>query len=318
MKKTAAISLITVAVLIAGCRSFTKPCCDATPTVRIGYLNLVTSLPLSVAAEKGFFTEQGVDYKAIPVASSNKIVESVIAGDLDCFVGASVVPVLASEIRTPGRLKVFAASEITVDQPFDALLVREDSPLRTLSDLSGKRIAVFPGTTATNLLRKYFGDKGVSTSTITFVPMSPANHLDALQKGSVDVIYAYEPTIAIALSTGDVARLHGSVYADMLSPNPISVSVVSSRFLQRHPQTAAKVISALERAMEYMTDKDKETRSILMRKMNISRDAANRCVFLYMLGHEQIDSAVFQRFANMLTEIGELRGCIKVDSLMYR
>ena len=318
MKRTAAISQMTVAVLIAGCQTFTKPCCDAAPTVRIGYLNLVTSLPLSVAAEKGFFAEQGVDYKAVPVASSNKIVESVITGDLDCFVGASAVPVLASELKAPGRLKVFAVSEITADQPFDALLVRKDSPIRTLSDLSGKRIAVFPGTTATNLLRKYLGDKGVNTSTITFVPMSPVNHLDALQKGSVDVIYAYEPTIAIALSTGDVKKLHGSVYADMLSPNPISVSVVSSTFLQRHPKTAAKVISALQRAMEYMREQDGVARSILAEQMDLSREAANRCVFLYMLGHEQIDSAVFQRFADMLTELGELKGCVTVDSLMYR
>ncbi|UCC21887.1 MAG: ABC transporter substrate-binding protein [Planctomycetota bacterium] len=318
MKRTAAISLMTVAVLIAGCQSFTKPCCDAAPTVRIGYLNLVTSLPLSVAVEKGFFIEQGVDYKAVPVASSNKIVESVITGDLDCFVGASAVPVLASELKAPGRLKVFAVSEITADQPFDALLVRKASPIRTLSDLSGKRIAVFPGTTATNLLRKYLGDKDVNTSTITFVPMSPASHLDALQKGSVDVIYAYEPTIAIALSTGDVKKLHGSVYADMLSPNPISVSVVSSRFLQRHPKTAAKVISALQRAMEYMREQDGVARSILAGQMNLSREAANRCVFLYMLGHEQIDSAVFQRFVDMLTELGELKGCVTVDRLVYR
>ena len=318
MKKTAAISLITIVALIAGCQSFKKPGCDGTPTVRIGYLNLVTSLPLSVAGQKEFFTEQGVDYKAIPVASSNKIVEGIVNGDLDCFVGASAVPALAAELRAPGMLKVFAVSEITADQPFDALLVRKDAPIRTLSDLSGKKVAVFPGTTAANLLRKYLGDKGVNVSTITFVPMAPANHLDALLKGSVDVIYAYEPTIAIALSKGAVKKLYGSVYADMLSPNPISVSVVSTSFLRCHPETAAKVICALERAMKYMREQDKETQSILAEQMKLSRDAANRCVFLYMLGHEQIDLAVFQRFADMLTELGELKGHVVVDSLVYR
>ncbi len=318
MKKTAAISLITVVAIIAGCGSFTKPGCERTPTVRIGYLNLVTSLPHSVAGQKGFFTEQGVDYEAVPVASSNKIVEGLVKGDLDCFVGASAVPALASELKTPGRLKVFAVSEITANQPFDALLVRRNSPIRTLSDLSDKRIAVFPGTTAANLLRKYLGDKNVNVSTVTFVPIPPANHLDALQKGSVDVIYAYEPTIAIALSTGDVKKLHGSVYAAMLSPNPISICVVSTRFLQCHPETAAKVVSALERAMKYIREQDKETRSILAEQMKLSEDAANRCVFLYMLAHEQIDSAVFQRFADMLTELGELKRHIAVDSLLYR
>jgi len=288
------------------------------PYARIGYLNIVTSLPLFVVEEKGFLREQGVEYKTVPVASSNLIVDGIVAGNLDCFTGASAVPVLAAELQSPDKLKVFSVSEITPQKPFDALLAKENSHMRTLSDLSGKRIGVFPGSTATNLLKKHLGDKDVDVSAITFVPMSPANHLDALLKDSVDVIYAYEPTIAIALSGGGVKQLHGSVYAEMLSPNPISVSVVSTTFLHKHPETAAKVIHALERAMNYMKEQDRETRHILVKRMKLSEEAANRCVFLYMLGHEQIDPVIFQHFADILTSIGELEGHVSVDDLIYR
>jgi NitT/TauT family transport system substrate-binding protein len=318
MKKIAAITVIAVIALATGCQPAPKTACRQTPTVRIGYLNLVTSLPLFVAEDRGFFVEQGIDYKITPVASSNKIVEDIVAGDLDCFIGASAVPALAAELRSPGQLKIFAVSEITADKPFDALLVKKDSPIRTLSDLSGRKVAVFPGTTAKSLLSKYLGDKGVDVSNIAFVPVAPANHLDALMEGSVDVIYAYEPTIAIALSRGAVKKLRGSVYADMLSPNPISVSVVSTSFLREHPETTAKVIFALQRGMKYIRANDKETRPILIEQMKLSRDAASRCVFLYMLGHERINVAVFQRFADMLTELGELEGHIEVDGLIYR
>jgi len=318
MKKTVGVSIIVIVALVIGLYFFLKSGSEQTPTIRIGYLNIVTSLPLFVAEEKGFLREQGVKYKTIPVASSNQIVDGIVAENLDCFTGASAVPVLAVELQSPGKLKVFSVSEITPQKPFDALLVKEDSPVRTLSDLPGRRIGVFPGSTATSLLKKYLGDKGVDVSGITFVPMPPADHLAALLEGSVDVIYAYEPTIAIALSKGGVKQLHGSVYADMLSPNPISVSVISTAFLQKHPETAAKVIRALERAMNYMKEQDRETRQILVKRMKLSEDAANRCVFLYMLGHEQIDSALFQRFADMLTGLGELKGHVRVDSLVYR
>jgi len=288
------------------------------PSVRIGYLNIVTNLALFVAEEKGFLKDEGIEYKTIPVDSSNQIVDDIVAGNLDCFTGASAVPVLAAELRSPGKLKVFSVSEITQQQPFDALLVKEDSPLKTLSDLAGKRIGVFPGSTATNLLKKYLGDKGVDTSAATFVDMAPANHLAALNEGSVDAIFAYEPTIAVALSKGGVRQLHGSVYAAMLSPNPISVSVVSTAFLQKYPETASKVIRTLERAMDYMKEQDEESRQILATQMKLSKEAASSCVFLYMLGHEQIDSAIFQSFADMLTGLGELEGHIKVESLIYR
>jgi len=288
------------------------------PSVRIGYLNIITNLALFVAEEKGFLKDEGIEYKTIPVASSNQIVDDIVAGNLDCFTGASAVPVLAAELQSLGKLKVFSVSEITPQKPFDALLVEEDSPLKTLSDLSGRKIGVFPGSTATNLLKKYLSDKGVDVSAITFVPIPPANHLAALNEGSVDAIFAYEPTIAIALSKGGVRQLHGSIYAEMLSPNPISVSVVSTAFLQNHPETASKVIRTLERAMDYMKEQDRETRQILVKRMKLSEEAASRCVFLYMLGHEQIDSALFQSFADMLTELGELKGHVKVDSLIYR
>jgi len=309
--------VIIVGVFVIGFYFFLTPASEQTPTVRIGYLNVVTSLPLFLAEEKGFLRDQAVEYETVPVSSSNQIVDAVVAGNLDCFIGASAVPVLAVELQSPGKLKVFAVSEITHQKPFDALLVKEDSTIEALSDLLGKRIGVFPGSTATNLLKKYLTDKGVDVSAITFVPMPPAEHLAALTNGSVDAIYAYEPTIAIALSGSGVRQLHGSVYAEMLSPNPISVSVVSTEFLQKHPETAAKVIRVLQRAMNYMKQQDRETRRILVKRMKLPQDAANRCVFLYMLGHDQIDSTLFQRFADMLTDLGELKSHVTVDKLIY-
>ncbi|UCE99628.1 MAG: ABC transporter substrate-binding protein [Planctomycetota bacterium] len=290
---------------------------EKSTTVRIGYLNLVTSLPLSIAEQKGYLTAKGVKFKAVPLATSNQLADAVITGELDCYVGASVVPVFAAELRSPGKIKVFTASEITSNQPFDALLVKDDSAIETLSDLSGKRIAVFPGSTAKNLLRKYLRDNHIELATITFVEIPPSQHLDALRIGFVDVIHAYEPTIAIARSQGGVRILHGSVYAAILSPNPISVSVVSTDFLKKHPKTAVKTIAALQRACRFMKENDKETRSILIKQMEISEDAANRCSILYMLTHDQLDPANFQRFADILTEIGEINAPISTGSLLY-
>lgn len=310
--------IIIVIILVVGSHSIFTAGSEKEQTVRIGYLNIVTSLPLFLAEEKGFLRQEGIEFETVPVSSSNQIVEDIITGNLDCFVGASVVPVLQTELQSPGGLKIFSVSEITPQRPFDALLVKEGSPIESLSDLPGKKIGVFPGSTAANLLKKYLTDKGIDVSAITFVPMPPQDHLAALLQGQVDVIFAYEPTIAVALSAGGVKKIHGSVYARMLSPNPISVSVVSTEFLQKHPQTAVKVIRALEKAMKYMKQHDKEARRLLVERMNLSADAANRCVFLYMLGHEKIDPPLLQQFADMLTALGELKATIKTDTILYR
>ncbi|MCI0428212.1 MAG: ABC transporter substrate-binding protein [Nitrospiraceae bacterium] len=290
---------------------------DESIKVRIGYLNITASLPLFVAEEKGFLTDERLKYEALPMATSNQLVDGIVAGNLDVFVESSAVPVLAVEIQSPGRLKVFSVSSITKKAPFDALMVKNDSLIKNLSDLAGKKIGVFPGSTATNLLKKYLADHEVDISGITFIPIPPQNQITSLLTGSIDALHAYEPAIAIGLDKG-ARRLCGSVYADMLEPNPQGVAAVSTKLLQKHPRLAHKVINALERAMVFMREHEMDARQILARRMSLQREIANRSVFLYMLPHREIDASIFQRYADMLTELGELRGRVSVDGLLYR
>jgi ABC-type nitrate/sulfonate/bicarbonate transport system substrate-binding protein len=321
----AAIGVVAVtAIVVYRSRPQSNPISDRTgnsaekpTTVRIGYLNITASLPLFIAEEKDFFTEEQLKHESVVTATSNQLVDALIAGNLDLFIEASAVPVLAVELQSPGRVKIFSVSSITKKAPFDALLVKEDSQIKELSDLVGKKIGVFPGSTATNLLKKYLSDSGVDVSGITFIPMPPQNHLAALVEGSIDALHAYEPTTAIALNKGGVRQLYGSVYADMLDPNPQGVAAVSSKFFHEHPQAAKKAIHALEQAMVFMNDNDAESREILAKRMKLDKAVADRSVFLYMLPHKQINQGTVQKYADMLTELGELKGRVKVEGLLY-
>lgn len=311
-----ALALTLIVVLLFGIRNRQMP--EETLIARVGYLNITASLPLFIAEEKGFFEQEEVRVESQQIASSNQLVDAVLGGNLDAFIEASAVPVLAVELQTPGKLKVFSVSSITQEAPFDALLVKEGSPYKNLQDLAGKQIGVFPGSTATNLLKKFLSDKGVDISRVTFLPMPPQNHLTGLVSGAVEAVHAYEPTIAIALSGTGVRKLYGSVYAEMLDKNPQGVAVVSTRFYEEHPETARRVIRALERAMVFMQEQEIEAREILANRLNLEPPVASRSVFLYMVPHAQIDTSVFQQYADMLTELGELRGQVRVDGLLYR
>jgi hypothetical protein len=69
--------------------------------------------------------------------------------------------------------------------------------------------------------------------------------------------------------------------------------------------------------MVFMREHDTEARQILARRMNLQPEVANRSVFLYMLPHGEVDASIFQRYADMLTELGELQGRVNVNSLLY-
>ena len=309
------VFLATVAIIV-GCSANGPP--DSPTTARIGYLNITASLPLFVAEAKGFFLDEGVQIETQQMATSNQLVDGVAAGNLDAFVEASAVPVLAAEIQSPGRFAVFSVSAITTDAPFDAVLVLENSPLTSIDDLAGNAIGVFPGSTAANLLRKFLMDRGIVVSQTTFIPVPPQNHISALLAGSVDAVHAYEPTTAIALSLGGVRQLYGSVYAEMLDKNPQGLAAVATSFIQEHPDTAAKIIRAMERGMIFMREQEAATRQILGERMNLAPSVANRSVFLYMLPHNEIDVSTLQAYSDMLVELGELTTSLRVDSLLYR
>lgn len=285
---------------------------------RVGYLNITASLPLFIAEEKGYFIEEGVQVETHQIASSNQLVDGVVSGNLDAFIESSAVPVFAVELQSPGKLKVFAVSSITNQAPFDALLVKDDSPIKELKDLAGRKIGVFPGSTATSLLKKFLIEKGVDVSGVIFLPIPPQNHLAALLEGAVDVVHTYEPTTAIGLTRGGVRQFYGSVYAEMLDQNPQGVAVVATRFLQDNPETAKRVIRSLERGMVFMREHEAEARQIMAKRLTLQPEVSNRSVFLYMLPHNEINSTIFQKYADMLSEIGELKDSIKVDTILYR
>lgn len=288
-----------------------------TPTVRIGYLNIVASLPLFIADERGLLREQGVEYELIPFATSNQLVDAIVARNIDCFVESSAVPVLAAELRSPGHMRIFAASEITESAPFDAIIVSSSSPIRELSDLSGKNVGVFPGSTATKLLQAFLRAKGIDPDAVTFSPIPPQNQLAALSEGAITALHAYEPTTAIALAKGDFRRIYGSVYAEMLSPNPQGVAVVSTLFAREHPELAKRTIAALEAAMRFMQENDADSRTVMQQRFRLSDNAESAVVFLYMSGHAELDRNALQQYADMLHGLGELDGRVDTSQMMY-
>lgn len=49
-------------------------------TVCISYLNIVASLPIFIAEAQGFLKEEGLPYETTAIATSNQLVDAVVAG----------------------------------------------------------------------------------------------------------------------------------------------------------------------------------------------------------------------------------------------
>ncbi len=306
-----------VAVIIVGAFLIFYQKSSETKVVKIGYLPITASLPLYVAQENGYFSEQGVQIETVQMQSSNQLVDALVRGDIDVVVESSAVPALIAETIDSGKIKIFSASDITPETPFDSLVIKKDSSLSSLKDLEGKKIGVFPGSTATNLLKKYLSDNGVDISKIEFIQVIPTNQLLALYEGSIDVLHAYEPTTAIALQSGNAKKLYGSIYAEQLNHNPQGVALISTKFISENSRLAKKTIFAFNKASDFISKNDAQTREIVVKYVKVDKSVADNVVFLYMSRSDKINKDALQAYADMLNAIGEMENKIDVSTLLY-
>lgn len=318
MKNTKLITLIVVvAVIIVGAFLifYQKPV--ETKVVKIGYLPIMASLPLYVAQENEYFSEQGVQVETVQMQSSNQLVDALVRGDIDIVVESSAVPALIAETIDSGKIKIFSASDITPETPFDSLIIKSNSLLSSLKDLEGKKIGLFPGSTATNLLKKYLSDNGVDTAKMEFIQIIPANQLPALYAGSIDALHAYEPTTAIALQSGNAKKLYSSIYAKQLNHNPQGVALISTKFISENSRLAKKTVAAFNQASDFITKNDAKTREIVVEYVKVDKGVADNVVFLYMSRSDKINKDALQAYADMLNAIGEMENKINTSNLLY-
>lgn len=291
---------------------------EKTNTVKIGYLPILASLPLYVAQENQYFETGGISIEFVQLQSSNQLVDALVRGDIDIVVESSAVPVLIVESIDPNKIKIFSVSDITSQTPFDSIIVQKDSTLESLKDLEGKKIGVFPGSTATNLLKAYLEDSGIDTKNIEFVKIIPPNQLPALYEGSIDALHAYEPTTTIAIESNNAKKLYGSIYAKQLNHNLQGVALISSDFVRENPELAEKVINSFDKASDFMKTNDKETREIITKYVKVNEDVAENTVLLYMGRSDEINEDILQDYADMLFKLGELETKVDVSDLIYR
>jgi sulfonate transport system substrate-binding protein len=115
------------------------------------------------------------------------------AGELDVAQG-SITSAITALAQSPG-FKLFA--RIAPDKLGEGILVRKDSPISSVRDLVGKKVAVNKGGTGEYLLLKALANANIPPSQVTRVYLNPAQTAAVFSSGQVDA-WATWSTYSIA------------------------------------------------------------------------------------------------------------------------
>ena len=91
---------------------------------------------------------------------------------------------------------------VTVPRPaLEAVVVPKDSPIRSVADLKGKRVAYNKGSNVQYFLVKLLQKHGLQFSDVQSVYLAPADARAAFERGAVDAWVIWDPFLAAAQQT---------------------------------------------------------------------------------------------------------------------
>ncbi|HEY0956462.1 MAG TPA: ABC transporter substrate-binding protein [Roseateles sp.] len=295
------------------------------PKIRIGYWPVAAGLPFYAAVEKGYFKEAGLDVEALKFAGAQQVMEAMLAGRCDgSSNGTGSGNLGVGEIASPGLFKIIATNPSNQKYVLDQFLVPKDSPVKTLAELKGKRVASGPGIQNKVLAMTVLERAGAAGTSATELPIG--QHVAALAAGQVDAVYTLEPTGTVGRLNGTTRVLEAGVIAKYILGNPLAPwhggsATLTTEFIKKHPEVAKKYIAAYARGIALVRNAPAEARKYLKGYTAIEGPLTGEVPLAsYMLYNEftPADVAAFQKFFDLFTEKGVFEKKLDVASLLYK
>ena len=243
MKRILSIVLVVMLFVMVGCGSEPQVKEQKLSKLTIGLMPDTDSIPFIIAAEYGYFAEEGLEIELIPFKSAMERDAALQSGSLD----GAVSDLLAVVFARSGGFSVYATSY--TDGSYN-LVADGNTDIASAADLRGKEIAISRNTiieyvTDEILAVNGVGEKDVSKVVIPQIPV----RLEMLQSGNLAAAVLPEPMAS-------VAEFSGSRYvtgSGELGINP-GVIVFTDSAIKDKEQSIRAMYRAYDKAANYLNN----------------------------------------------------------------
>jgi NitT/TauT family transport system substrate-binding protein len=213
-----------------------------------------------IAKEAGLFAKHGIDAEVILLTGSPRLVQTLIAGDIDYALGGTS-SVLRARFRSPDPLIIATTTNFSGQR----VLLRPESPLQRLQDLKGKTVGVTQyGSQGDTFLRdalKRVGlrpDADVSILQMGGIPQVGA----ALLAGKIDAGVSGESSLVL-IQQGRAKQLPGASAKDLKIAGSGATLNVTRRTIARDREGIVRFLRAYVEAIHYFrTNREGSVRAL--------------------------------------------------------
>ncbi|MBL7259899.1 ABC transporter substrate-binding protein [Paractinoplanes lichenicola] len=262
----AAATAVVLLISTAACTDKTDDeavAAGAATKVTVGVIPIIDVAPIYLGKHKGFFARRGIDLTLSPEQGGAPIVEGVLGGKYQ-FGFSNVTSLLAAQAGG-APLKAVAAGVSSNGRPgrdFSAIVVADNSPIRSARELGGKSIAV---NTLKNLgdttVRQSVRRAGGQADGLRFKAMPFPDMPGALQGGKVDAAWVVEPTLSAVLTQG--GRVLASNFVDTAPDLTVALYFTSQGTITAKSKLVADFTEAIRESLRYAGSHPEEVRDIV-------------------------------------------------------
>lgn len=238
------------------------------------------------------------------------LLEALSSGAVDIGAVGDAPPILA---QSAGANLVYVASAPATQ---NAILVPKDSPIKTVADLKGKKIAFGKGSSSHNLVVQALKQGGVKYSEIEPAFLAPADAAAAFATNRVDAWAIWDPYYAIAQKRHDARAL-------VTTQNGLgshSFYLANKSFADANPEVLSAALDELRKVTAWATKNRDKLASVTAEVTGIPFDVQKTAIDRYPLEFNALTEPVLaqqQAIADAFFEIGLIPKKITVRDIVW-
>lgn len=270
--RRAVLKAVAGAIVLTNVIPVRRSAAQSTPKVVLGSI-AITPLIASYIGDIDFFKEEGISVEVTRFNNFAPMLQGMAASKVAAG-EIGVAPSLIALTRGLPVIAPFLSSFSAPDRPFERIMVLQDSAIKTLDDLKGRKLAFLGAGTVPDMLLNGLPRRAkIRKEDIELVPMPAPNMPDALAQGLVDAIFAIPPADTVA-----ERRYHARTIANATELVPyagLATLALRRDFVDDNPEAAKKLFRACIRFMRWINDHPADARKAAVTNLQLPADLAS-------------------------------------------
>ena len=307
--RTFALYIVSALVTLQLCMITTPALAQAgkveKPDITFGVFPITNYGVVYLSIQQGFFKEEGLN--VTPRVMGANPIAGIVGGDFD----TGGVTWTAFLLATNRGIPLVPLSEADRGSKGQALfMVKDNSPIKTMEDLVGKKIGVVTvGGACDLILNDVLRAKGLNYKSIGYTVMGVPDMAPTVMRGGVDAACIPEPLLSVVQGQGGLRSVF-DLFSGDYDRFPLVGFPVTQKFAETNPNTVAALQRALAKGLAFAHNNQGKLREIYPTFTTLQPALAQKIVLSYT--PEKSDFTQLKKIGDMMDRLEMLPGKTKL------